>query len=102
MYNMVDRSAMFGALRDRPEFQAWVPVYRIFYGSASRIWLRRGGGTLMYDVIEGDNTPGMGAAALIPDGADDGTDIAVGVDSPDVIQCKVRRSLMSCCGVNQG
>ena len=36
MYNLSRRLAMFKALRERTEFQSYIPIYRTFYGTPAR------------------------------------------------------------------
>jgi hypothetical protein len=42
MYNSIDRTSMFTAIRGRPEFQKYIPLYRALYGRPARIFLDRG------------------------------------------------------------
>jgi hypothetical protein len=39
MYNSIDRTAIFAALRERPEFRSYIPFYRMLYGQQARIFL---------------------------------------------------------------
>jgi hypothetical protein len=53
MYNLSRRLAMFKALRERTEFQSYIPIYRTFYGKPARIFLVRGQGELsVLEVVE--------------------------------------------------
>jgi hypothetical protein len=39
MYNSVDRSAMFAAMRAHPEFRSYIALYHVLYGKPARIFL---------------------------------------------------------------
>ena len=46
MYNLASRVALFAALHQRGEFSSLIPIFRTFYGKASRIFLVREEGEL--------------------------------------------------------
>jgi hypothetical protein len=53
MYGEVERSATLECLRDRPEFQKYIPIFRVLYGhGSSRIFLARENGAMVKPALD--------------------------------------------------
>jgi hypothetical protein len=105
MYNSVARTAMFTALRERPECHSYIALYRTLYGRPARIFLARGDGEFtvprvwLADLDDEDAPPDADPAAAADAAADAFVPITGNptLDDPAIF-CAIR----SACGVAQG
>jgi hypothetical protein len=101
MYNLSSRVAMFEALHERDEFQAYIPIYRAFYGRAARIFLVRSQGefTLLEIQPQSAADEEMGDGARDVDG--ETIDVADAADDDELLR-RVVHCIRSRRGTHQG